>query len=479
MTVPDLLAVLREAPLVASVQAPAGSPCDDPQVIRAMTLASMSQGVQVVRLQGVPAIQAVQRAADPVIIGLIKRVYLDSEVYITPTVVEVHEVAAAGAQVVALDATARTRPEDAALVDLVRIAHGLGLVVMGDCDSVESMRHAVACGCDLVGTTLSGYTAKSPHRAGPDLDLVRAARELGVPVIAEGRYEETWQVRAALAAGAVGVVVGGALNDPVKTTHKFLSAARPAPRVGAVDLGGTWLRWAVWEDGRLCAHEKVALPPTHLQRLDWIAGHACRAGVDRIGVSAGGVVDPATARVTDAKDFIADYVGRSFALAGVDVFALNDGLATAWGHAAYADWYGERVATVALGTGVGCGVAGPRDVETNGTGDYPRLNDLPVAQGKTFEDLLGGLNLGPSPDAHDIEVAKATAQLAVETVRSLFQPDRVVVCGGVGLAPWMASVLAETGVDVSPFGPDAGLMGAAMLAANPPARFASGGVKCV
>ena len=478
MNIVDLLAILRDAPLVASVQAPAGSPCDDPQVIRAMALASMSQGVQVVRLQGVPAIQAVQRAADPVIIGLVKRVYLDSEVYITPTVVEVHEVAAAGAHVIALDATTRKRPEDAALVDLVRIAHGLGLVVMGDCDSIESMRHAVACGCDLVGTTLSGYTAKSPHQAGPDLNLVRAARELGVPVIAEGRYEETWQVRAALAAGAVGVVVGGALNDPVKTTQKFLSAALPAPRVGAVDLGGTWLRWAVFEDGRLCSQEKIALPQTHLERMDWITGLARKAGVDRIGVSAGGVVDPLTARVTDAKAFVADYIGRSFALPGVRVFALNDGLASAWGHATHGDWYGERVATVALGTGVGCGVAGPRDVETNGAGDYPRLNDLPVAQGKTVEDLLGGLNLWPSPDAHDIEVAKATAQLAVETVRTLFQPDRVVVCGGVGLAPWMATVWADAHVEVSPFGPDAGLMGAAMLAANPPARFTSGGVKC-
>lgn len=479
MTVAEFLDQLREAPLVASVQAPAGSPCSDPQVIRAMALASLSQGVKVLRLQGVASIQAVQRATDALIIGLVKRTYLDSEIHITPTAVEVHEVAATGAQVVALDATSRERPEQARLADLVRIAHGLGLIVMGDCDSVGSVRHAVACGCDMVGTTLSGYTSGSPHLVGPDIALVRAATQFGVPVLAEGRYDEPWQVRAALAAGAVAVVVGGALNDPLKTTHKFLSATRLEQPVGAVDLGGTWLRWAVFEDGRLHSQERVPLPPTHLERLDWISGLTRRAGVDRVGVSAGGVVDPRTARVTDCKPFVPDYLGRSFALPDVEVYALNDGLATAWGHATHGDWYGERVATVALGTGVGCGVAGPRDVETGIGGDYPRLNDLPVVSGWTFEDVLGGLSLGPSPDEESRDAARAVGKVAVETVKSLFHPDRVVVCGGVGLADWMAPAWEEAGVSTSPYGPDAGLMGAAMLAANPPARLGREGVRCV
>ncbi len=478
MTLPDFLATLKRAPLVASVQAPSGTPCDDPVVIRAMALASLSQGVGVLRLQGVASIQAVQRATEAVIIGLVKRVYLDSEVYITPTLQEIQEVAKAGAQVVALDATKRQRPGGVELAQLVAAARSEGLLVMGDCDSLPSMEYAKSCGCNLLGTTLAGYTGLV-EAVVPDLDLVRSAVGLGAPILAEGRYTESWHVRAALAAGAAGVVVGGALNDPVKTTRKFLSAAMPPGRVGAVDLGGTWLRWAVFEEGRLCGHEQTSLPKTHLERMDWIGGHARNCRVDRIGVSAGGVVDPATARVTDAKSFVPDYLGRSFALPEIEVFALNDGLATAWGHANYAPWIGQRVATLALGTGVGFGVAGPRDVETNSMGDYPRLNDLIVEGGKSLEDLVGGLNLGQSPEVSVRERAAGVASQAARTARALFQPDRLVVCGGVGLSDWLVREWQAIGVETSPFGQDAGLMGAAMLAANPPELFAAGGALCV
>lgn len=81
--------------------------------------------------------------------------------------------------------------------------------------------------------------------------------------------------------------------------------------------------------------------------------------------------------------------GTKFDFDGVEVYALNDGHATAWGHAMYPDFAGKRVATIALGTGVGCGVVDRGEVLMSAGGDYPRLNDLTLG-GKSFEELLGG-----------------------------------------------------------------------------------------
>ncbi|MFM7322757.1 MAG: N-acetylmannosamine-6-phosphate 2-epimerase, partial [Armatimonadota bacterium] len=94
----------------------------------------------------------------------------------------------------------------------------------------EAAEAAVSAGADAVSTTLSGYTAASPRLAGPDLGLVAAlsARNLGVPVFAEGRIETPEQARAALDCGAWAVVVGGAITRPVSIAARFARAVSGA-----------------------------------------------------------------------------------------------------------------------------------------------------------------------------------------------------------------------------------------------------------
>jgi len=207
----------RPAGLIVSVQAPEGSPLRDPAVIAAMAEASLRRGASGVRLESPEHIGAVRRRCpDALIIGLWKRSYADSPVYITPGWEEIRQVWAAGADVVALDATARHRPGGQRLADLVRRAREeLGAVLMADVDAVDTGLAAAALGCDWVGTTLYGYTEETADRRPPGLHLLAPLREQLPPqvsLIAEGGIASPPTAREALTAGADAVVVGTAIT---------------------------------------------------------------------------------------------------------------------------------------------------------------------------------------------------------------------------------------------------------------------------
>lgn len=470
MTRYDLVNLLRTAPLVASVQASPNSPVQDAETLGRLAHASLDQGVRVLRLQGKEEISVIrQMCGNPPTIGLIKREYDGSPVYITPTESEVLDLIATGCEVIALDATARPRPGGTDLRSLVALIHQHGRLAMGDCDSLASARYAVDCGVDIVGTTLCGYTEESrPGESGPALGvLLEFVSALSVPVIAEGRYASVADAQAAICIGALAVVIGGALNDPVKQTRTFQQALQhQRNRCLAVDIGGTWIRAALFE-GMHLVNEPVRepLPIEPQERLSWIHKQAESAQVGRISISTGGVVDPRTCTVTEAKAIIPGHVGTDFraGLPGLEVFALNDGLATAWGHACHADFAGKRVATLALGTGVGCGLVDRGRIIAGSHGDYPRINDLPTPSGASFESLLGGAALTPDPTMSQQSQACEAAKIAVDMIAKLFYPDAIVLCGGVGLAPWL-----DLGLPKSPYRENAGLYGAAAISAFPP-----------
>ncbi len=469
MTVSNLLSLLREAPLVASVQASDGSPLDDPETLLRLARASWNEGVRLFRLEGASSIQFIREAVDVPVIGLVKRAYLDSPVYITPTLREVSELLGTPCEIIALDATRRVRPGSESLADLVNEVHTAGRLVMGDCDDIASVHYALASGCDLISTTLSGYTSTfASSRRGPDLEFLRqAVVESSVPVFAEGRFTTPDQVQTAMRIGAAGVVVGGALNDPVKQTRAFHAASKtPTGLVGAVDIGGTWLRFGVFsEDMRLLRSERVALPAEREEREDWIRHQVESNGVERLGISSGGTIDPTTGIVIESKPIIPDHEGTRFSIRefGVPTVALNDGLATAWGHACHRQFAGCRVATLALGTGVGCGFVSDHKIWMGPHGEYSRLNDLSPLPDQTFEDLLGGASLTPEPSEDQKDAARYAAIRATRTLQAMYMPDIVVLCGGVGLSDWLKLDGFET-VVASPYGHDAGLFGAAALA---------------
>jgi N-acetylmannosamine-6-phosphate 2-epimerase/N-acetylmannosamine kinase len=234
----------------------------------------------------------------------------------------------------------------------------------------------------------------------------------------------------------------------------------------AIDIGGTWLRAAFFSpDFALIDQDRIALPATSAERAAWMRKRAETWGLRRISISSGGTIDPITTEVIEAKPIIPDHVGTNFRmqLSGHEVSAMNDGLATAWGQACRPEFAGLRVATLALGTGVGFGLVDRGRILSGPNGEYPRINDVPTADGRSFEDLLGGAGLTPNPDPQQKADALVAGRQAVELVRSLYYPDAIVVGGGVGLSDWL-----DLGLPHAAWGHDAGLYGAAALALFPP-----------
>lgn len=221
----DTLAALR-AGVVVSCQAYPGEPLRDPATMARMAQAAQDGGAVGIRAQGIADIARIRSATDLPLIGLVKEGF--EGVVITPTLALALEVARAGADIVAIDATGRPRPDGSGTEEIVRAVHEeTGRLVMADVATREDGLAAREAGADLVGTTLSGYTPASPRGEGPDLDLVETlARALDVPVLAEGRVHRPAQVTEALRRGAFAVVVGTAITHPTTLTRWFVEAAR-------------------------------------------------------------------------------------------------------------------------------------------------------------------------------------------------------------------------------------------------------------
>src|SRR5690606_37265295 len=105
---------------------------------------------------------------------------------------------------------------------------------------------------------------------------------------------------------------------------------------------------------------------------------------------------------------------------------INDGLATAWGHACHPKFAGMRVATLALGTGIGAGLAGKGEIITDNFGNYPRINDAYIADGETIEQTLGGLALEQNPQDFEMNQTFVAAQTALNLLNDQFSKKIVV-----------------------------------------------------
>jgi N-acylglucosamine-6-phosphate 2-epimerase len=189
-----------------------------------MAQAAEAGGAGAIRANGPDDIAAIRAVTDLPIVGLHK-LGDPAGVFITPTYESAAGVVAAGADLVALDATLRPRPDGQRLEQqIARIHDDLGVPVMADVDSLEAGLAARRAGADVVATTLSGYTnGRTPTE--PDVELVRQlAAQLDCPVIAEGRIRTPENVRAACDAGAFAVVVGTAITNPMDLTARLAGA---------------------------------------------------------------------------------------------------------------------------------------------------------------------------------------------------------------------------------------------------------------
>src|SRR5690606_21796370 len=161
--------------LIVSCQALAHEPLHGAEMMARMAMAAVQCGAAAIRANRAEDIAAIRPRVTLPIIGLFKDDIPGFPVYITPTLRHALAVAEAGADVIAIDATARPRPEPGSLADFIgRIHMQTGLPVLADIATVEEGIAAVEAGADLVSTTMSGYTADSPAQREPDIKLVAA-----------------------------------------------------------------------------------------------------------------------------------------------------------------------------------------------------------------------------------------------------------------------------------------------------------------
>jgi N-acylglucosamine-6-phosphate 2-epimerase len=231
MTEPRPNAILEglRGGLIVSVQAETDSPLNVPHAIALLGGVAVANGAAGIRAEGLARLGAVRRAVGVPIIGIVKRAYAGFEPYITASEREIAEVAAAGAEIIAFDATARPRPDGRDTAAVVAAIHARGALAMADCATNDDVRRAAAAGADAVATTLCGYTAQTRGTPLPALALTRACAASGLFTICEGGVASADDVRAAFAAGANAVVVGTAITNVDVLVRRFAAAA---PRAG-------------------------------------------------------------------------------------------------------------------------------------------------------------------------------------------------------------------------------------------------------
>ena len=217
--------------LIVSCQALDNEPLHSPFIMSRMAVAAEEGGAEGIRANSVADIAAIKQLVSLPVIGIIKRDYPDSEVFITATMKEVDELMSVGPELIALDATARPRPGGQrldALVAEIRAKYP-SVLLMADISTAEEALTAQSLGFDCVGTTLYGYTAETEGHALPENDcsfLRDVLAAVNIPVVAEGNVETPTLAARCLELGEHTVVVGGAITRPQQITARFAAAIK-------------------------------------------------------------------------------------------------------------------------------------------------------------------------------------------------------------------------------------------------------------
>lgn len=498
--------------LVVSCQPVPGGPMDRPEIVTAFALAGLAGGAAGLRIEGVTNLRAVRAATTAPIIGLVKRDLEGSPVRITPLLEDVRTLAAAGADIIAFDATRRPRPVPAA--ELVAEIRACGKLAMADCATVEDGQTARAMGVEILGSTMSGYVG-GPVPEMPDLSLVRALSTMGAFVLAEGRYHVPALAAQAIRAGADAVVAGSAITRTEHVTSWFVEAIQTARQgvvtspVLAVDLGGSKILAALVEGAKVLERAEVATDRSG-GAAAWIeqvgalvrswAGRYSHAGISVTGLVKDGMwraLNPGTLDIP--PDFPLAHQAEE--LLDMPVVLANDAQAAAWGEYRHGAGRGGDLVFLTISTGIGGGaVANGRLLSGRGglAGSFGQILPLPDGTETLMEDMASGrfiaaegARLGLAADARAVFRAAAAGHAGADRaitvsasrvarlcldIQRMFDPARIVIGGGVGLAPGylervsgelahLPDLMRPTLVPAA-LGRDAGVIGIAELAAG-------------
>ena len=215
--------------LIVSCQALPEEPLHSSFIMSRMAYAAYLGGAAGIRANTVEDITEIKKTVDLPIIGIIKRVYDDSDVYITPTLHEVEKLYECGVDIIAVDATNRLRTDGVSFETFFTEVRKKfpNQLFMADTSCFDEGKMARELGIDIVGTTMSGYTEYTKDNSLPDFSLMeRYVKELDCPVIAEGGIWTPEQLKTAIDLGVHAAVVGTAITRPMEITKRFADAIK-------------------------------------------------------------------------------------------------------------------------------------------------------------------------------------------------------------------------------------------------------------
>lgn len=215
--------------LIVSCQALPDEPLHSSFIMGRMALAAKMGGACGIRANTREDIQEIQSQVDLPIIGIVKRDYDDSKVYITPTMKEIDELMEVKPEIIAMDATISQRPGQKSLDEFFHEVKAKypDQLFMADCSTVAEALHADELGFDFIGTTMVGYTEQSrgDRIEANDFEILREiVAKAKHRVIAEGNINTPEKAKRVIELGAFSVVVGSIITRPQLITKSFAEA---------------------------------------------------------------------------------------------------------------------------------------------------------------------------------------------------------------------------------------------------------------
>ena len=215
--------------LIVSCQALPQEPLHSSFIMGRMARAAKEGGAAGIRANTKEDIKEIQEVTGLPIIGIVKRDYPDSAVYITPTMKEIEELMEVKPEIVAIDATGALRPGNVTLADFF---HQIKekypeQKLMADCSTIEEALFADELGFDFIGTTMVGYTPQSKGLKieEKDFEILRTIlKKVKHPVIAEGNVNSPEKAKRVIELGSYAVVVGSSITRPQLITKGYAEA---------------------------------------------------------------------------------------------------------------------------------------------------------------------------------------------------------------------------------------------------------------
>ena len=209
--------------LIVSCQALPEEPLHSSFIMSKMALAAYQGGAVGIRANSIEDIVAIRKEINLPVIGIVKRDYTNSSVFITATSKEVNEL-------IALDATKQKRPKES-LEELVKYIRekAPGIEIMADISTTEEAIYADQLGFDYIGTTLRGYTSYTKGHILYENDfefLKEVLNQVNTKVIAEGNVITPDMYKKVNELGVHCTVVCGAITRPKQITERFVEAVK-------------------------------------------------------------------------------------------------------------------------------------------------------------------------------------------------------------------------------------------------------------